>query len=291
MGVRSVVGAVALAAGYAAAAAAAQTLPVPPAPRGQPPAIGLDTDLSDYTDDELRAALAALRAQPPAGRVGIIGIASGFGLARGEAVLGAALTDRRDRRRRGDWDGSVALAWGIGRAGGIGATALVTVTSVTPSKFGASGTGAVILDAALPAWPGAQAGASLTFGNLVRWGDSAGLAPTANGAVSVVAPVTLAGWDTTLMATAGWGTGVSDLGRAPGGFAGIGLGLTPRLAVSAAWAGDEAVVGVLGWLGPDGAAQVALGLADATNARNGQRFLFSIGWRFDTLRLFGSPRG
>ncbi len=286
MGLRSAGGALALAAALGGAAAG-QTLPLSPARPGRLPSIGLDTDLSGYTDEELRRALAALRQQRPAGRVGIIGIASGFGLARGAAVLGAALTDRRDRRRRGDWDGSVALAWGIGRAGGIGATALVTVTSVTPSKFGASGTGAVILDAALPAWPGAQAGASLTFGNLVRWGDSAGLAPVVNGAVSAVAPVTLADRDMTLMATAGWGTGVSDLGRAPGGFAGIGLGLTPRLAVSAAWAGDEAVLGVIGWLGPDGAAQVALGLADATHARNGQRFLFSFGWRFDTLGLSG----
>lgn len=254
------------------------------------PVIGLHTDLSSLSEAELRAALDALRRVEAAPRVGILGVASGFGLARGEVVVAGALTDRRDRGRRGDWDGSVALAAGVGRIGPVGATALVTITSVTPAKFGASGTVGLAFDTAIPSGPATVAGAAVAVGNLVRWGDSAGLPVTVNAALSAARGFTIGGRPVTALATLGWGTGIADLGRRPGAFAGIGIGLSPRLAVSAAWAGDEAILGLTGWFGPEGAGQVSIGLADVTNVQNGQRFLFSVGWRFDSL-LSGRPSG
>ncbi|MFN6979957.1 MAG: hypothetical protein ACK4OP_17640, partial [Gemmobacter sp.] len=221
---------------------------------------------------------------------GIFGIGSGFGLDRGVGIISAAATDRRDRRRLGDWDGSVAAGYGIGRLHGIGATALVTITSVTPRKFGSSGTVGLAFDRRFALGGGSgQGSVALTLGNLARWGDSAGLEPTASLAGSVVVPATVAGWPVAVMATAGWGTGVADLGRAPGAFGGIGIGITPRLAASLAWSGDEGIAGLTAWLGRDGGVQVSVGMADVTNAQNGRRLLFSLAWRFDTLRA--SPGG
>lgn len=248
------------------------------------PPIGPDTDLSTLSEAQLHAILAALRRAEAQPRVGILGIASGFGLEPRTGIVAASLTDRRDRGQRGDWDGSVALAAGLGGIGPVGMTALVTITSVTPSKFGSSGTVGLAFDGSIPTGPATLAGASVTVGNLVRWGDSSHLPVTVNAAVSAARDFTLGGRPITAMATLGWGTGVSDLGRAPGAFAGIGLGLSSRLAASLAWAGDEAILGVTGWFGPDGEWQVSIGLADATNAQDGQRFLFSVAWRFDNLR-------
>lgn len=246
------------------------------------------SDLSGLSDAELAALLARIDgalAAPP--RVATLGVASGFGLPRGAAVLSAAATDRRERRAgRRDFDGSVAAALGLGTLAGWQATAVLGLTSVTPSEFADSGTLGVQFSRGAEGQLGrGQSSVAVGFGNLLRWGDSRDLRPSAFVAASTVQPLGAEG-GATVMATLGYGSAVAGQGRRPAAFAAAGVGLRGGVAASLGWAGDEVVGGVTFWPGASGRAQVSLGVGDVTNRLGGRRLLVSVS--LGVPGLFGS---
>jgi len=243
------------------------------------------SDLSSLSDAELAALLARIDtalASPP--RVATLGVATGFGLPRGAAVVSAAATDRRERRPgRRDVDASVAAALGLGRVAGWDATAVLGLTSVTPSEFGDSGTLGVQVSRALIGPEGrGHASVAVGLGNLLRWGDSRGLKPSAFVAASTVQPLGA----TSVMATLGYGSAVAGQGRRPAAFAAAGLGVSGGVAVSLGWAGDEVVGGLTFWPTGAGRAQVSVGVGDVTNRLGGHRLLVSVS--LGVPGLFGS---
>lgn len=232
-----------------------------------------DIDPSAMSDAELMQALAALEAPAPSGRVSIAGIPGGFGLPAGVGHVGLGVTDRRDRRRRGDWDGSIALALGFGDADrALGVTALVEITSVSAFHFGQSGKAGLSFHRNVPLgseWRGAVA---LEARNLVRWGDSAVLEPEWGLAASAVRSGT-----TPVMLSLGYGSAVSDFGLEPGWTAGIGLGLSDRMGVSLAWNGDEVIGGLNLWLDQPQGLSASLQFGDMLNQQDGRRLVLSVG--------------
>ncbi|MEX0340377.1 MAG: hypothetical protein AB3N11_15215 [Arenibacterium sp.] len=208
--------------------------------------------------------------------VGIIGIPSGFSVPRGVGFVAGALTNRRDRRFSGDFDGSFAFGYGFGDARrGIAVTPLVDITSVTPSKFGTSGKISVKLARQLALRTNWVGSIGLSLENLITWGDSDVLDPAVSLAYSAVRPAG-PGNARPIMISLGYGTGISNRGTEPGAFAGLGVGLSEFVGMSVGWYGDEAIAGVNLW--PDEAKnmQISLGIGDISNRVDGRRLLLSV---------------
>lgn len=258
-------------AGLMAVAAAAQTVHGPAVPEA-----GFDP--STLSDAELLDMLARIEARrsPYPQRVATLGIPTGFGAPRGLMFASAAVTDRRDRRRAGDWDASLALGIGLGDAERwIGVTPVIEITSVTPSHFGSSGKVGVKLSRRFApggAWLGS---AALDLHNLLTWGDSNALDPEAGLSVSLLRSAD-ADFGYPLLFSAGYGSGVSRIGSAPGFFAGLGLGLGKSFGVNLGWYGDEAIAGVSVWPGRRKNLLISVGMGDITNNVSGRRLLMTM---------------
>lgn len=240
------------------------------------PGAAAEIDPSTLSDQELLDLLEGIESHRmnAVRPVAIFGIPSGFGAAPGIGFVAIAGTNRRDRRREGDWDGSLAFGFGFGDpVRGIGVTPIVDVTSVSPYHFGSSGKIGVTLSRAVSFGPGWSGSVGLSLENLIRWGDSSVLDPEASLAVSAVHGL---GNGMPLMLSAGYGTGVSDGGRDDGGFLGVGLGLAPKAAVGLGWYGDEAVGGATFWPGERGNMQISVGIGDMTDRVSGRRLLLAV---------------
>ncbi len=255
-------------------AALAQALPEP-APVANAPALPLDP--STLTDQELLDLLAQLEAMRSSGprRVGLFGIPSAFAAPHGLAFAALSATNRRDRGRLGAWDASLAFGIGLGDATrGIGVTPVIDITSVTPYHFGSSGKIGVKFTRNLTFGRGWQGAVSLDLHNIVTWGDSRVLDPGASFALSAVGAIGKSGMPVLL--SAGYGSDISNRGTEAGGFAGIGLGLTPQTGVSLGWYGDEAIAGVNFWPNGKRNVQISLGIGDMTNRVSGRRLLATV---------------
>lgn len=268
--------AAALCAALAAGGAAAQSLPEPP--KAAPgPAPALPVDPASLSDAELLDLLARLEAQRRAQprRVGIFGIPSGFAAPHGLGFAALSLTNRRDRGRLGAWDASLAFGLGLGDATrGIGVTPVIDITSVTPYHFGTSGKIGVKLSRNVALGAGWQGAASVDLHNILTWGDSRVLDPGASLTLSALGTVGRSGMP--ILLSAGYGSDISDRGTSPGGYAGLGVGLGPRLGASLGWYGDEAIAGVNFWPPGDRNMQISVGVGDITNRISGRRLLASV---------------
>jgi hypothetical protein len=238
-------------------------------------------DPAELSDDDLLALLGELdRMLAPAPRVAGYGIPSAFGAPHGLVFASVSGTNRSDRRKD-IVDGSMALGFGLGDArAALSVTPYLVITSVSPRDFGDSGTLGLSLHREFDA-PFGPAAFSVGFENLVRWGDSADLDPGAYVAASGLFEVGLP-----VLATVGYGSGIADSGREPGAFAGVAVGLGPRLSASLAWAGDEAIAGVTLWPESTGRLQITVGAGDVTDEVDGRRLLFSVS--FARQGRFGS---
>lgn len=254
-----------------ATAAPAQTVHGPALP-------GADLDPATLSDAELLDLLARIEARrrPFPDRVATLGIPTGFGAPRGLAFASAALTDRRDRGRAGDWDGSLAIGIGLGDATRwIGITPVIEITSVTPNHFGSSGKLGVKLSRRFALGGTWMGSASLDLHNLLTWGDSTALDPEAGVSVSAIRPADAA-FGFPLLLSAGYGSGVSRIGADPGGFAGVGIGLTESFGVNLGWYGDEAIAGLSVWPGRRKNLLISVGMGDITDHVSGRRLLLTM---------------
>lgn len=256
--------------------------------------------LGRFSEAELRAALAELKHQGKARRptppLSIIGIRSGFGLSAGQVVLGAAATNRRERRPDGGFDGSLGFGLGLGEtASGLGANLWAEITSVTPSQFADSGSLGFSLHRRVPALaPGGEARLALAVGRLVTWGDVRGLSSEFSVTYSSTIParssqVPFGG----LLVSAGWGNGVRGLGRRPGALFGVAAGLGTAGSASLAWAGDEWIAGASLALGADRRTILGIGIGDLTNRLQGRRVIVTLSRGFNLtghVALRGSGR-
>lgn len=248
---------------------------------------GREFDPAQLSDEELLDLLGqieARRERPQ--RTLIMGIPSGFGASRGLAFASFAATNRRERERSGDWDGSIALGFGLGDAQrGIGVTPVVEITSVTPSHFGSSGRVGVHFSRRFLLGSKWHAATGLGLQNLLTWGDSKVLDREWNLSFSSVRPA-----DERLgipvLLSAGYGSGVSRFGADPGYYAGLGVGLHKRFGLSLAWYGDEAFAGANFWPIVEKNLLISVGIGDTFNNVSGRRLLLTatVGKRFGRQR-------
>jgi hypothetical protein len=234
-------------------------------------------DLSQLSDGELLDLLARLeRARRRAGPVSVFGIPSGFGVPHGVGFAALAATNRRDRGRTGDWDASLVLGAGFGDAEtGVNITPLLDVTSVSPHHFGESGKFGLRLARHLPGARQWRLSTALDLDNLLTWGDSRVLSREWSVAVSGLrAPDDSFG--APVMVSLGYGSGVSQRGTEPGGFAGIGIGVSPSGSLGLGWYGDEAIAGGSFVIPRRENVQISLGFGDITNRVSGRRLLVAM---------------
>lgn len=154
---------------------------------------------------------------------------------RANADGGSDLIDRTD--------GSLSFGAGFGDAvEGVGLQFTANITSLS-DDFADSGylsikaSRRVSGDGQVPVYLG------VSFDNLVPWGDSDENEESADVILSVFPTLGTGAGAKPLMFTLGYGTHADDFGRDPGLYAGVGLGLTEHFAVSAAYNGDEAILG------------------------------------------------
>jgi hypothetical protein len=249
------------------------------------PAPAQSPDLSALSDAELLALLGELdRILAPVPRVAGYGVPSGFGAPHGLFFASVSGTNR-SMRRFDRVDGSLALGFGLGDArAGVSVTPVVVVTSVSPDDFGDSGTVGLSLHRELSA-PFGPASLAVGIDSLATWGDSAGLEPGAYVALSGLFDV-----GRPVLATVGYGSGIADSGRSPGGFGGLAVSLGSRASLSLAWAGDEAIGGLTLWPEDSGRVQVSIGIGDLTDEVDGRRLLFSLSYARQGLSGFGRRR-
>jgi hypothetical protein len=182
-------------------------------------------------------------------------------------------------------DGSAEIGLGFGSAeNGVGVQLGAVITSLTRAP-GDSGYLTLKLSRRL------AAGRSLTYAalsveRLANWGDARGVNPSATASLTNFSALRLGrgGEVYPVMITIGAGTDIRARATRPGAFAGIGIGLSEAVAVSAAWTGETADLGVS--LRPGGGNGMLLTLEanDITDRLNSRRLTLSAIW---TFRAFG----
>lgn len=242
------------------------------------PGPGQKTDLSGLTDAALLAMLdqvdQRLKQMRP---VAIAGVPSGFAMPRGRLYAGLSLTNRRDRRYD-TWDGSLSFGAGFGDpVSRLGAVLSVDVTSLSPFHFGASGKVGVSLHRELDVrsadW---RLSLGLAGENLIRWGDSQVLSP--EWTATATALWTPDDGPASVMVSAGLGSAIMRNSSKPGGFIGIGAGVSDTMALSLAWYGDEAIAALNYWPKLVKNTSITIGVGDLTNAVNGRRLILNLSW-------------
>jgi hypothetical protein len=221
-----------------------------------------------------------------------LGVASGFGLERGTIVVGAAATNARDRGKGGNPDGSFALGIGLSDPRDkVGIDFVLSSTSVGDPRDGLQGIlgeGGFLAEGSLALKfsreleiVGTDTRFSVAVGaaNLLPWGSAeevgvnyfiVGTALTNLHLLDGPAfPVNL---------TLGVGSAVSGVERDPGLFAGIGMGVTERMAMSVGWLGDEWIVGATIYPLSSGRMQISIAAGDVTQQNSEGRILLTMGY-------------
>lgn len=175
-----------------------------------------------------------------------------------------------------DADGSLAVGFGLGSAEeavGLQTTAHFTSLSDSPGDSGylAFSLSRQLNGGATPVYAG------LTVNQVAAWGDSSNLDPS--GSIALTFFPTLTGRDGTtwpLMFTIGGGSDIRNFETEPGIFVGAGIGLTPELGASVAWYGDHVTLGAA--YRPRGIdnAYFAASLVDAFDQEDSQRVVVSF---------------
>lgn len=184
--------------------------------------------------------------------------------------------------------GGAGLSFGLGDAtNGIGIQAGATFTSLH-AGFLNSG----YLDVRLSRrFTAGQTAGSVMLGvtQLAGFGDASVNDPSYIAAITLQRQFPLFGNEYyPVMATLGYGTRSAyrrvgnDLIYSGGLWGGVGIGLTPSLAASAAYDGGEAIIGI-GYQPPIRGTYVTIAAHDVTNRTQRRRVAFSVSYTFDNL--------
>lgn len=217
----------------------------------------------------------------------IQGVASGSVAPKGYAFVGlSGTTDGSTDGGNGDFDGAFAVGVGLGSIGAVDVQALVNVTSVDPKDFADSGSFGLKFGTKIPT-SGSPYLLSVGFSNLGGWGDSKNADVTTTIAMSSKVTRYLP----TRQVSYSWTVGaVTDEGSdAWDPFIGMGLGLSERVGVSAAYSDrDEALKLGLGVRLPElNGASLSVILNDPFNMGATSGATVSLSWSF---RAFGGIR-
>lgn len=175
-----------------------------------------------------------------------------------------------------DWDGSLALGFGLGDAQeSIGLQITANITSLT-NGFGDSGYFQInasrrIVDGDAPLYLGAE------VAGLGTWGQ-ANVLPVSGKVMLSWFPTlrTGNGESFPLMFTAGYGSHLKNLGRDPAPFFGAGIGLSRNFGASVSWTGETLDVGAsFTFDGIDGF-NVTTELNDVTDRLGSRRVTISL---------------
>lgn len=224
-------------------------------------------------------ALALLAAVPAAAQerkhLTLVGVPAATVAPAGTAFASLSGTNRSFN---GLVDGSLALGMGFGNAEEtVGVQVTAQITSLT-DDFADSGYIQFKLARRLGSRP---IYAGLQVDHLLNWGDSAFVPTSAKAMVTWFGSVQAGGELYPVMATVGVGDRIRNLGQDPGAFAGIGIGLSPVTAVSAAFSGDYFDVGV--GLRVDDRLAVTLTANDVFDMRDRRRLTVSATYSFQNL--------
>jgi hypothetical protein len=204
-----------------------------------------------------------------------VGIATGTVAPNGVGFVSLSGTNRSPA---GNTDGSLALGFGIGSAEEtVGLQVTAQVTSIT-DDFAGSGYVALKLSRRLGEMPLYVA---LQGDHLLNWGDSALVDPSAKLALSWFGGVSTASDSYPVMVTLGAGTKIRNLGQDPGLFAGVGVGLTESLGVSAAFSGDYFDIGA--GLRLSDRLSVVGAVNDVFDQKDRRRLTVSVNYSFSNL--------
>ncbi|WP_225029468.1 hypothetical protein [Xinfangfangia pollutisoli] len=166
---------------------------------------------------------------------GLAFISGSWSSDRVNSAGGSGLIDRTD--------GSMSFGAGFGSAEtGIGVQLTATITSLS-DDFADSGYLGVKFSRRISAEGQVPVYLGVAVDSLGAWGDSSQNEETADLILSAFPVIQTASGPKPLMVTVGYGSHTRDYGTAPGAYFGVGLGLTRNFAVSAAWNGDEAILG------------------------------------------------
>lgn len=173
----------------------------------------------------------------------LVGIPSGTVAPHGMVFGGLALTNRRTGVVPRDEDGSLALGFGLGSAeDGIGLQFTASIASLS-RNFGDAGSFSVKASRRIGtgAW-NTYLGVSADY--LAPWGAVKGQDASITAAITSFGSIAIGTEIHPIMLTLGGGSHIRNGDTDPGVFAGIGLGLTRNLAVSAAWTGEALDLGL-----------------------------------------------
>ncbi len=154
-----------------------------------------------------------------------------------------------------------------------------SINSVDPSDFGDSGSVGAMLHKRAPGLT-ANGVSSISVGvhSALGWGDSNGIDERYYASASTV----FHAGSFPVMLTAGYGSGAdaSDSIIEPddAAFGSIGIGLTPRFALSTGWDGDEMVAGLDIRPAPTIPLQFTIGASDLTEELGDTRLLITASW-------------
>ncbi|MBL4915848.1 hypothetical protein [Szabonella alba] len=207
----------------------------------------------------------------------LIGIPSGT-VAPGGMVFGSlALTDRRTGTAIRDNDGSLALGFGLGSAeDGIGVQVTASIASLS-RDFGDAGSFSIKASRRIGTgqWT-TYLGASADY--LAPWGDVKGQDVSGTVALTSFTSVRIGADVHPLMLTLGGGSHIRNNDNDPGIFAGVGIGLTPHLAASAAWTSEALDLG-LGVKAPGvEGLNFTFAVNDVTDRRDSRRVTLTATW-------------
>lgn len=249
------------------------------APDRHPPVVALPLVIA-----ALMAISAPAVAQETRKHLTLVGIPSGTVAPHGTVFGSLALTDRRAGAALRDNDGSLALGFGLGSAeDGIGVQVTASIASLS-RNFGDAGSFSVKASRRIGTgqWT-TYLGVSADY--LAPWGAVKGQKTSLTAAITSFTSVRIGQDSYPLMLTFGGGSHIRNGDKDPGIFAGVGLGLTPNLAVSAAWTGEALDLG-LGVKAP-GVEGLSFTFAvnDVTDRKSSRRVTLSATWA--VANLFG----
>lgn len=195
---------------------------------------------ADISASEFLVFLEALgQGGQPAKHLSLFGIQSATTAPHGMVFTGVTGTNPRGGVPGAGMDYDVALGFGLGDATetlGLQFTANITGTD----PFGDAGYLSMKLSRAL----NERTYAALSFSQLGAWGGAAPAGESANFVVTHFNEVSIGNDVFPIMLSAGYGSHITNNGTDPGGYIGVGMGLSPYMGVSLSANEEQVNVGI-----------------------------------------------
>ncbi|MDO6587950.1 hypothetical protein Q4543_20775 [Salipiger sp. 1_MG-2023] len=215
----------------------------------------------------------------------LLGVPSAVTAPHGSVFASLAYATQRVNSSEDEGDGSLALGLGLGDINdGLGIQLTSQIVSLE-NDFADSGffglkLGRRISAGQTPLYLG------LSVGNFGAWGNADDNDTTVDAMLTGFHLFDTGGSaPTPVMFSLGYGSHVRDRFTEPGGFAGIGVGLSPWLASSVSWYGDYGTLGV-SWSPPSNRKlSITASVVDVTDAIDERRGVFSV--NFVLPKAFG----